>query len=250
MWTAVLFFGVGLALDPLRLGLVAIMLSRQRPVPNLVAFWLGGMVAGVGVGLTVLILFRGVALTAVEHMTTALSDLRSSTVILAGGGLQITMGVLLLLVLGTVLARQRVRVGMGVGVDADEASAALMQPRPPNIFTKIAAHSQEMLRRGVWPAFLVGLGSATPPVECVVLLTIIMASGAEVATQMVAVVAFTLLVLALVEIPLITYLVMPRKTEAVMLRLNGRLNVHGRRIFQTMLAVSAIVLVVSGMANV
>lgn len=240
MWTAVLFLGLGLALDPLRLGLVAIVLSRQRPMPNLVAFWLGGVVAGVGVGLSVLLIFREAALTATEHMTAALGKLRSSVVILAGGGLHITIGVLVLLVLGVLMARARVR---------SRVAPTVVRARPPNVFARIAALSQNMLKRGVWPAFLVGLGSATPPVECVMLLTIIMASGAQVATQLVALVVFTFLVLALVEIPLITYLAMPRKTEAVMLRLNGWLDVHRRRILHTMLAVTGMVLVVKGVAS-
>jgi hypothetical protein len=245
MWTAVLFFGLGLALDPLRLGLVAIVLSRQRPIPNLVAFWLGGIVAGVGLGLAVLVLFRDIAITAIEHMVAAISNLRSSVVILPGGGLQITLGVLVLVVVGGLVAHQRARVGVG----GDETSLGMMQQRPPNILVRLAARSQELLNRGVWPAFLVGLGSATPPVECVVLLTIIMASGAEVATQMFAIVVFTFLVLALVEIPLITYLAMPQKAEAVMLRLDGWLSIHRRRIFQSMLAVTGIVLLVKGVAS-
>ena len=241
MWTAVLFLGLGLALDPLRLGLVAIVLSRQRPVPNLVAFWLGGMVAGVGVGLAVLLIFREAALSATQHMTDALSKLRSSVVILSGGGLHITIGVLVLLVLGALMARAKVRSG---------APKTVVEVRPANVFAKMAALSQDMLKRGVWPAFLVGLGSATPPVECVMLLTIIMASGAQVATQLVALVVFTFLVLALVEIPLITYLAMPQKTEAVMLRINGWLGVHRRRVLHTMLALTGTVLLIKGLAEI
>ncbi|MDT5149200.1 MAG: hypothetical protein QOI01_933, partial [Mycobacterium sp.] len=90
MWTAVVIFGLGLAVDPLRLGLVAVVLARQRPMRNLAAFWLGGMVASIGLGLAVLIIFRGIALTAIEHMVSALGNLRSSIDILDGGGLQVT----------------------------------------------------------------------------------------------------------------------------------------------------------------
>ncbi len=246
MWTAVLFFGLGLAMDPLRLGLVAVVLSRQRPMPNLAAFWLGGMVAGIGLGLAVLILFRSIALTAIEHMGTTLSNLRSSVAILNGGGLQVTLGVLILLLVGGFVARQRVRDRVGVG----GASSVMVQQRPPNKFVRLAGRSQDMLKRGaVWPAFLVGLGSATPPVECVMLLTVIMASGAAITTQMVAFVVFVFLVLAVVEIPLITYLVMPQRTEAMMLRLDGWLCKHRRRIFQIMLTVTGVILLVNGVGS-
>lgn len=244
MWTAVLYFGLGLALDPLRLGLVGVVLSRKRPIPNLVAFWLGGMVAGVGVGLAALVLFRDVAMRAMDHVAEATTALRSEVSILAGGGLQIALGVLVLLILAAVVARQRFRAR------ADVSAAVLgLAERPPGIFARMAAFSQDLLGRGVWPAFVVGLGSATPPVECVMVLTIIMASGAEVATQMVALVVFTFLVLALVEIPLLTYLAMPEKTEAVMLRLNEWLHTHRRRIFRSMLAITGVVLMAKGLIS-
>jgi len=65
MWTAVVFIGFGMALDPLRLGLIAVLLSQRRPVQNLAAFWLGGMFAGIAFGLVVLVLFREAALATI-----------------------------------------------------------------------------------------------------------------------------------------------------------------------------------------
>jgi hypothetical protein len=246
MWTAVIVFGLGLAADPLRLGLVAVVLARQRPMRNLVAFWLGGMVASIGLGLAVLIIFRGVALTAIEHMVSTLGNLRSSIVILDGGGLQVTLGVLILLLSAGLVARQRVREGAGA------TATPLMPVRqgPPNSLVRLAGRSRQLLTQGaVWPSFLVGLGSATPPVECAMLLTVIMASGAAITTQLTAFVVFTFLVLALVEIPLITYLATPRRTEAVMLRLNGWLCTHRRRMVQAMLALTGVVLLVTGVVG-
>ena len=38
-----------MAIDPARLGLAVVMLSRRRPMRNLFAFWVGGMLAGIGV---------------------------------------------------------------------------------------------------------------------------------------------------------------------------------------------------------
>lgn len=70
----------------------------------------------------------------------------------------------------------------------------------------------------VWPAFVVGVASSAPPFESVVALTVIMASGAEIGTQFGAFVVFTLLVLAVIEIPLVAYLAIPQQTQQVMLR--------------------------------
>jgi hypothetical protein len=81
-------------------------------------------------------------------------------------------------------------------------------------------------------------------------LTVIMASGAAIGTQVSAFVAFTVLVLAVIEIPLVSYLVTPEKTEAVMLQVQNWIRTHRRRIFETMLAVAGVVLVVKGIGSV
>jgi hypothetical protein len=250
MWTAVVFVGFGMALDPLRLGLVAVLLSRRRPMQNLAAFWLGGMFAGIAFGMVVLIVFREAALTAIENVVSAISNVRSAVFILDGGGLKITLGVLFLLVLVSLVTRQRARQRAQVGMSSGDGSSVMVAPRPPNVFARLAAVSQNMLERGgAWPAFLVGLGSATPPVECVMILTIIMASGHAIETQLAAFVVFIVLVLALLELPLLMYLLMPRKTEAMMLRLDGWLRTHRRRMFEVSLAVTGVVLLVQGVSS-
>ena len=250
MWTAVVWMGFGMALDPLRLGLVAVLLSQRRPLQNLAAFWLGGMFAGIAFGLVVLIVFRNAAVTAIENLVSAMNEVRSAVVILDGGGLKITLGILFLLILGWLVTRQRARQKVLVGMGSGDGSSVMVAERPPNVFARIAAYSQSMLERGgAWPAFLVGLGSATPPVECVMVLTIIMASGHGIETQLMAFVVFIVLVLALLELPLIMYLLMPRKTETVMLRLDVWLRTHRRRIFEVSLAVSGVVLVVQGVGS-
>lgn len=59
---------------------------------------------------------------------------------------------------------------------------------------------------------------------------------------------FILLVLTVIEIPLVTYLVIPQQTEAAMLRLDNWLRTHRRRITLTMLVVTGAILLVQGVA--
>jgi hypothetical protein len=47
MWSAVLFLSLVVAMDPVRVGITALLLSRPRPVINLYDFWLGGITAGI-----------------------------------------------------------------------------------------------------------------------------------------------------------------------------------------------------------
>ena len=42
MWTYVLIVGAGMLMDPVRIGIAAILMSRRRTIVNLLAFWLGG----------------------------------------------------------------------------------------------------------------------------------------------------------------------------------------------------------------
>ena len=101
----------------------------------------------------------------------------------------------------------------------------------------------------IWPAYLAGLGSVTPPVECVVVFAVIMASGAAIGFQVGAFVAWTVVVLAVVEIPLVSYLVTPDKTQAMMLRLQNWIQAHRRQIFQVGLALLGVMLVVKGLGG-
>lgn len=84
-------------------------------------------------------------------------------------------------------------------------------------------------------------------------LTAIMASKAPTGTQLLVFVIFTLQVLAFVEIPLVSYLVAPHKTEATIRQLN-KLNTwiqgHQRQIIQTGLAATAIAFFFKGIGGI
>ncbi|OSC39381.1 GAP family protein [Mycobacterium decipiens] len=246
MWVAVLFFGIGNSLDPLRFGLTALLLSRPRPVANLLAFWLGGITAGIGVATAVLLLLREVALGLLEDAASAFESAQSSVAILAAGRLQITLGVLALLVAAVLRARHQARVAVHSG----GAPALAPQPSRPNPLARLMSNLQDMLDRGlIWGAFAAGLGSATPPAECLIVLTAIMASGAPVGVQFSAFVAFTLLLLAVVEISLVAYLAVPRKAEAVVMQLDRWVRAHRPQITQTVLIVVGIAWVVQGIGR-
>lgn len=252
LWNTVLFLGFGMALDPLRLGLVAVVLSRQRPMLNLFAFWMGGMVAGVGIGIAVLVVMRETAMAALRSVASLVADVRSSIAFFEGGHLQLTLGVVALLSLVIVVARERVRKGRTVAVLAGhrDGPEIAVQRRTPSVLARLGALNQSILKRGYfWPAFLVGLGSATPPVETLMLLTIIMASGAAISTQFSAFLVYTVMVLAVIEIPLVCYLAAAEKTQVVMLRLQNWLHVHRARISQAALGVSGVALTVQGIGS-
>ena len=244
-----LYMGLVMATDPVRFGLALVLVTRRRPMLNLLAFWLGGMVAGIGLAIAVLVVARDVALLAIKTAISELAEVRSAVVIFTGGRLQVTLGVILLMVAANLVARERARARVPVGV-GDSPRVAL-QPGRPGLIARLGACTHNMLACGgfVWPAFAAGLVTSAPPIETVAALTVVSASGAAIATQFSAFLVFIVLVLAVIEIPLVAYLAIPHKTEAVMLRLDQWLRAHRPRITLTMLVGAGVILLAQGMAS-
>lgn len=250
MWATVLFLGLAMVPDPIRLGIAVLLMSRRRAVLNLLAYWLGGMTAGISVAMAALILLRDAALVVIQNVVSTIENVRSTVPIFAGGRLQITLGVLALLFVVALLTRERARLGTRVGRGNGDVSALALQPRTPTAFSRLSARAQDMLQGGfVWPVFLFGLTSAVPPIQGPIVLTVIMASGTAIGMQFSAFVVFTAMVFAVIEIPLLAYLAMPEKTQAVMLQLHDWTQAHRRQIFKTILAVMGVVFLVKGMGS-
>lgn len=232
----VLYMGFGMALDPARLGLALVMLARKRPMANLFAFWLGGIAAAAGVALAVLVIARELAVVVIHSAAAIAQDFRETTVILSGGRLQIIVGVTILALAIRSIARSRAQAGIPVPVTGPGMPTLVLEQRPPGLMARASARMQEMLNCDVvWPAFLVGIATSVPPLESLIALTFIMASGAGIGTQLSAFFAFVLLVLAVIEIPLIAHLTVPQKTEQVMLRIQNWVRTYRRQMTLTIL---------------
>jgi len=251
MWMYVVCLGFAMLIDPMRIGIAAVLMSRRRAVVCLAAYWVGGMIAGIAVGVAVLVLLHDVALVALKAAASAFNEMRSAGMFLTGAHLRIALGVLLLSVVAVMVARDRgqlaTRVPIPVGGGAGDVA-----PDPPkaNLLTAWAARTLGMLESGfVWPAFALGVMSTFPPVEGPIALTVIMGSRTAAGTQFSAFVLFTLLVLAFVEIPLVSYLAAPRKTEAMMLQVNTWITAHRRQVFEVGFAVAGLVSLVQGVSG-
>lgn len=256
MWAAVLYIGLVMATDPIRMGLALVLVSRRRPQLNLLAFWLGGIVAGLAVATGALVLARDVAVPVIQAGVSAFMEMRSNIAILSGGRLHITLGVVALLTVLVLSARHRAREKTPVEVGVGNMSAVALQPRPTTPIARIGArahdvlHNEDVAKYGsLVPAFVVGLASTAPPIETVTSLTIIMASNAAVFAQFTAFLVFILLVLTVVEVPLLGYLVMPERTHTLMMGLQQWVGVHGRKLTQGLLVVMGLVGVIDGILN-
>lgn len=236
MWGAVLAVALWVATDPTRLVIVVVLMSRLRPRHNLLAYWLGGMAAGIAPGLGWLMLM----LVLHNSVTLAVGEVRSTAARFTGGYCQIAIGVVALLIAALV----------STGFPA-YPSAPGVQPIAPTAISRLRVRVGRALRGGnPWVAFGIGLVSTMPPIDYLIVLIIIVSSGAAFGTQLSAVVMFTLVVLALVEIPLVSYLVMPEKTQVAVLQLQRFVLAHRRRILIVVPAVTGVLLVAAGIGSI
>jgi Sap, sulfolipid-1-addressing protein len=212
MWLTLLVMAVAVSLEPFRIGMTVLMLNRPRPLRQLVAFLFGGFAMGVSVGLLVLFVLRP-ALLGSRHFTLPT--------------VQIVIGVLALLV-AAILA-----TGVRLPGTDEEGRLATWGRRLAN-------------GSSLWVAALAGLGIALPSVDYLAALAVILASGASATTQLGALVAFNVVAFALVEIPLVAYLVAPDRTRTAMDGLHRWLRSRRRRDVAALLAGIGVLLVIAG----
>ncbi|WP_123024706.1 GAP family protein [Mycolicibacterium stellerae] len=237
MWGTVLVFALVAATDPIRIGIAVLLISRPRPVINLFAFWLGGMVTGLAAALVVLLFLRDAAPVLAETVTATIGSPAARHIQIAAGAAAIVIAVV---IASRATAPRRMPV-------APVAEGTATAPPIPNAIARACARASVALQdRSPGIPFVMGLGSATPPVECVLVLAAIMASGAAIGAQIAAAVLFTILAFAIVEIPLVSFLVNPGGTLAVMLRIHGWSRVHRRSILAVMVAVVGVFLMTTG----
>jgi hypothetical protein len=242
MWGTVLLLGLWTAPDPVRIGIAVLLVSRRRPMINLLAYWLGGMAAGIGFGLIALTQLR-------DFLPGLVHDVSSTFASLTGGYVKVVIGVLVLLVAAVNavrLARQRGQIPVGSGGPL----ALAPQPTTPTVFSRLMGRVRRLLEGGnPWVSFVAGLNQATPWVEYLMAFSIIVASGAALGVQLCAVVEFTVLIFAFVELPLICYLVKPAQTETIMLSVHNWLLARRRGIFVVGTGVLGVFMLASGIGG-
>lgn len=211
MWITVLVMALAVSLEPFRIGMTVLMLSRPRPLLQLLALLCGGFAMGTTVGLVVLFVLRRRLLGSTYFTLPRV---------------QIFIGVLALLVAAVLLVMKR-----GAG------------PGKLTMWTRRLLHGPSL-----WVAGVAGLGIALPSVDYLAALAVILASGAAAMTQVGALLVFNVVAFALVEIPLLAYLLAPRTTRTWMTALHDWIRSRRRIEVATLLAVVGCVLLTVGLA--
>jgi hypothetical protein len=241
MWSAVLVLSLIAAIDPIRIGIVVLLISRPRPMVSLLAFWLGGMAAGIAAALVLVVYLRDLTLSVMRGLLSAIGCPAAAHV-------RVAIGVLVLLIAGLIAARFRVRPHAPVRRTGEEGSVLVLEPDTRNGSSRLSIRRQ--LEEGsLAVAFIAGIGWATPPVEYLAAIIAILASGTAAAAQVSAAVMFTVVAFTVAEIPLMSYLAMPEKTVAVVLRLHDWIKARRQAILAVFVCTFGVLLVASGMGN-
>ena len=220
MLISLLVMALAVSVEPFRIGMTVLMLNRPRPMLQLLAFLCGGFTMGISVGLVVLFVFRRRLLGSTYFTLPKV---------------QILIGVLALVVAAVLAAR----AFTGAATGRFDPSAGYL-----------ATRAQRLLNgRSLWIAGIAGLGIALPSVDYVAALAVILASGAAAMTQVGALLMFNVVAFAMVEIPLLAYLLAPQATRASMAALHDWIRSRRRVEVATLLAAVGCVLLAVGAAG-
>jgi hypothetical protein len=262
MWSSVLVLALPIALDPVRLGVNLLLISRPRPVQNLLVYWVGCVTASIVLLLVPLLvlhytpLFSSFVHDLANPATTASSTVRYVQVILGA----------LILVIAAVMAvrhvtRRRARVrAAAAGTSSADAEAGDSTPvsrlldRGRDAPSEGGSAVQRLLGRAhrawdggaLWVALVIGFWAGPNPSLVMFSLATILASGAAIGTQIGAAVVFIATSLAVVEIILISDLVAPTATHAALRRVHDWVGGRRQLIVVAILALVGLAFVAQG----
>ncbi len=263
MWGSLLGLALVISLNPMLLAFILLIIARPRPVQNLFFYWAGALSVNLPLFLVPLALL---------HMTTgfaSFADGLATPTEASSGTVQpypIGLGVVFLTISAVMVVRPRLRERANSRASGGDVSAASLDSPAPttgmpsqdgNAKTKaikVLSAIQRLYERltelwdggALWVAFVFGM-MYLPSATLVLLIdTTIIASGAGLGEQVIAAIAFVVGFLAVLEIVLISYLVAPTKTEAVLRPLHEWARTYNRQILIVFFALIGIWQLVRG----
>jgi hypothetical protein len=182
---------------------------------------------------------------------------RRTVLIYLAGAIAVTviMAVIVLAVLHTGHLQSRherqPRYGLRLGLGAVMLLAGLWLrrrgPRPPNPDRRSKGFLDRLLARpGGRTAFLVGLLVYSPSLTFIAAVQVIATAKASTVDDVLAIAVVVIITVALVWLPLITYLLAPDRTTGTLSRFNGWLRANGFRVTVLALAVGGAALMLDG----
>jgi Sap, sulfolipid-1-addressing protein len=238
MCSSLLLLSLLAAIDPVRIGITALLIARKRPMLNLLTFWLGGLAGGVAAAVAILLFLRDFTLGVMRAVVSATSSPILAYLQVAVGALTVSFAALLLTRLG---AHKRSPVP---AISMADLHDCIVSPPPARLSMRDRLNSGSLS-----VAFVAGVALATPPVEYMAAILAIVASTPTAPAQVGAALLFTVVAFAVVEVPLVTYFTAPTQTLAVVRRINDWITKRRQAIPIVVVGAMGFMLLVSGMGN-
>jgi Sap, sulfolipid-1-addressing protein len=227
----VLLLAVAAGLDPARMAHTAFMLTRSKPLRLLVVYLVGGF--GVSMILGV------VLLTVLTDFGVGQGSSFPPEIEIAVGALALVVAVLV----GTGLAtRLSARVQSRRGADEDSEKLPRTSKLPLRVQRALASESP-------WIAWVVGVSVGMPSAYYLAAIAVILGYGEAVQLQIGALFVFNIVSFAMVEIPLVGYLVAPEATRAQVELLHDWVGAHHRLVITAVAATIGAYLLVIGISK-
>lgn len=259
MWSSVVVLALPIALDPVRLGVSLLLVSRPRPAQNLLVYWAGCVSASFLLLLVPLLVLRFTPVFSpfvhdlANPTTTASSTVRLVEVVV---GLVFLTIAALMAVRVALRRRSRVLAGDGESLaaadDSDPVSRLLKRGRDApeaggSVIQRLLGRAHGAWEGGaLWVAFVIGFWAGPNPSLVMFSLATILGSGAAIGAQIGAAVVFIAVSLALVEIVLICNLLAPTRTQAALRRLHDWVGGYRQLIVVAILTLMGLAFVAQG----
>lgn len=253
MWSSVVVLALPIALDPVRLGVNLLLISRPRPAQNLLVYWIGCVLASLLLLLVpILVLHFTPAFSSLVHDMADPHTRASSTLRHA----EIVLGALVLAIAALIAARHLVRrrvpvIRRGRRDAQPDLAAARRGIRVRGRCgvrwsTPTRARPQRLGGRLVVGRAGDRLLGRSQPVAGDLRARHHPGVGAAIGTQVSAAVAFIVETLAVVEIVLLCDVFAPARTEAALRRVHDWARAYRRQILVAMLTLVGLALVAQG----
>lgn len=258
-------------INPVRLGLIILVLSRPRPMQNLLAYWTGALLIGLATLLVPLIVLH-----ATPSSASFADNFANPTTNPVAQRSTIGVGLLLLLiavafgVYSFVRTREPTVAAAPADPDGSTKTATLLLDSsvPPALRRLLHSESEDAAGEGgskarrllsrirtawrdgsPWIAFLIGVWFLPPLDGVFFALGIVIASGASTGVQVIALIAFVIGVLTVEEIILVSNVFAPERTQAALRLVHDWARVHRRKFVAAILLVVGLSLVARGLGG-
>lgn len=233
-----LLLGFAVSIEPARVGLIAFMLTRPRPVRHLFVFLCSGMAMSLTVGFAVLFIFH--------HTFLSKSNFNPALIQIGMGAVAVLLAAVLA---SNIPLRQFAKKPMAeVPSTATGEGAVVADEQSPTAVKRLTTRVRSFMQgESSWFSGSIGAALAMPSVDYMALLALIIASKASPVAQASALITFLLLASAAAVIPLVSFLIAPARTRVWVQQFNEWIRTRTRRHAGAFIAVVGAVLVGVGL---